>query len=302
MIYISSSAFTQEKITDTVLECIKLGILNIELSGGTKPYQEITNDLINLQKRYGINFLIHNYFPPLEEYPDFVMNVAAKEENERKNTFKIIKNAVSLSKSLSSDLYTIHPGFNISLYEKEGVFYKRSNSMQDSSTKEDFYKGIDFLLSQHAKEGFKIGIENFFPFEGQFHSFIQSQDDIIEFLDYYRDNPNIGLLLDLGHLNVAANFFGFDKYNFIDKLFSNYPDKIFEIHMSENMGVYDSHNISDIDSWQIEMAAKNKFLHDRPIVFEWRRCPFSLICERFVTLKRYIESQFFQYREKYQVL
>lgn len=295
MIYISSSACAKNKIKDTVLEFVKLGILNIELSGGTIFYGRIEEDLLNLKKRFGVNFLIHNYFPPLAEYSDFVMNVASRDEKEKNITFKIIKNAIRLSKALGCSLYTLHPGFNVSLYEKKGVFYKKLNSRKKQNrqnTKEGFYKAIDFLLSHFINEKFKIGIENFFPLKGRFNSFLESQDDIIEFLNLYRKEPKVGLLLDFGHLNVAANIFGFDKYDLIDKLFSNYVNKIFEIHISENKGIYDSHNISDLDSWQLELVAKNKFLHDRPIVFEWRRCSSNLISQRFATLKRHIESQY----------
>lgn len=294
MIYISSSACAKDKVKDAVLEFVKLGILNIELSGGTRFYGRIEEDLLNLKKRFGVNFLIHNYFPPLAEYSDFVMNVASQEENEKNITFAIIKNAIRLSKTLGCSLYTLHAGFNVPLYEKKGVFYKKLNSRKkqnQKNTKEGFYKGIDFLLSHFINEKFKIGIENFFPLKGRFNSFLESQDDIIEFLNLYKKEPNIGLLLDFGHLNVAANILGFNKYNLIDKLFSNYANKIFEIHISENKGIYDSHNISDLDSWQLKVVAKNKFLHDKPIVFEWRRCSSNLISQRFATLKRHIESR-----------
>lgn len=293
MVYISSSACTKDKIKDVVLEFVRLGIFNIELSGGTRFYSRIEDDLLNLKKEFGINFLIHNYFPPFQESPDFVMNMAAQEENEKSNTFKIIKNAIRLSKALGSNLYTLHAGFDAPLYEKGGVFYKKLNSgkkQNRQNTKKDFYKGIDFLLSHFINENFKIGIENFFPLKGYFNSFFESQEDIIEFLSLYKKEPNIGLLLDLGHLNVAADSSGFNKFDFIDKLFSKYANKIFEIHISENNGACDSHGISNLGSWQLELVAKNKFLHDRPVVFEWRRYSSNLISQRFADLKRHIES------------
>ena len=30
-------------------------------------------------------------------------------------------------------------------------------------------------------------------------------------------SDDVGLLLDLGHLNISANIFGFDKYKFLDE-------------------------------------------------------------------------------------
>ena len=52
---------------------------------------------------------------------------------------------------------------------------------------------------------------------------------------------NVGLLLDLGHLNISSNFFKFSKQSFLDKYISNYKDRLLEIHISENNGIKDEH-------------------------------------------------------------
>jgi len=177
------------------------------------------------------------------------------------------------------------------LYEKNAEFYRTPNSIKRQNTKEDFFKGIDFLLASLPEEGFKVGVENVFRLKNSgFRSFLETEDDIIEFLDLYRKEEKIGLLLDLGHLNVAVNFFEFDKYDFVERLLPEYADKIFEVHISENDGARDLHNISDVDSWQIDLVCKNKFLHTVPIVLEWRGFSPDLVFKRFTILKKIIEN------------
>ena len=64
MIFISSSCINAENIKDSVNYLIDNGFNNIELSGGTKYYSELENNLISIKKNKDVNFLLHNYFPP----------------------------------------------------------------------------------------------------------------------------------------------------------------------------------------------------------------------------------------------
>ena len=63
-------------------------------------------------------------------------------------------------------------------------------------------------------------------------------------------------LVQFGFLNIELS--GGTKFDLIDWIFTNYPDKVFEIHVSENNGNRDSHEISEVDSWQIELLGKNE--------------------------------------------
>lgn len=287
MIYISSTASSKDKIKDAILELVQLGFLNIELSGGTVFYDGIENDLLALKEKYQINFLIHNYFPPFPK--NFVMNIASRDKQEREDTFILIEQAICLAKKLGSDQYTFHAGYDTSLSEENGIFRKKTmggNSHNGPNTKEDFYNSINLLASQISKENFRIGIENFFPINGAINSFLQSGEDIIEFLQLYIKHQNVGLLLDLGHLGVAANYLGFDKFKVLDEIFSDYSKKIFEIHISENNGDKDLHQLSYPNSWQIKLVHQNKFLRDVPLVFEWRRSSNKGTYRHFTELRK----------------
>lgn len=292
MIYISSSLSSHHKIKDAILELIGLGFSNIELSGGTSYYQGINEDVLSLKQKHKLNLRIHNYFPPEPE--NFVLNIASCDKIIRNKTFEFIENIIHLSKILGNDLCTVHPGLNKSLLMvKDGVLIEKEHCGKlkyRDNTKEDFYLAVKALSEKLRTQQMRIGIENFFPLSESFYSFLDKKEDIIGFLEFCRDIPNVGFLLDLAHLNVAANYFGFDKLQAAETIFDNYPDKIFEIHLSENKGDVDSHYLSPLDSWQIKLLHKRKkTIKDIPIVFEWRGVSNASTYEHFLELSQILQ-------------
>lgn len=292
MIYISSSLSTQHKIKDAILELIGLGFSNIELSGGTRYYEGINEDVLGLKKKYKLNLRVHNYFPP--EPDNFVLNIASCDKIIRDKTFEFIENVISLNKTLGNDLCTVHPGLNKSLLMvKDGVLIEKEQNCKykyRDNTKEDFYRGIKALSEKFSAHKMKVAIENFFPLSESFYSFLDKREDIIGFLDFCRDIPNVGFLLDLAHLNVAADYFGFDKFQAAETIFDNYPDKIFEVHLSENKGDVDSHYLSALDSWQIKLLRKRKMdTKNIPIVFEWRGVSNASTYQHYLELSQVLQ-------------
>ena len=67
----------------------------------------------------------------------------------------------------------------------------------------------------------------------------------------------VGLLLDLGHLNISSNILGFNRNSFIDKYFTHFGDRV-EIHLSENGGVKDDHLALKKNSWQLDVIRSIK--------------------------------------------
>ncbi len=96
MIYISSSCVKRSRISESVEILAENGFLNIELSGGTEYYHGITDDLLRLKKKYSLNYLLHNYFPPPSEH--FTLNLASAHEDVVSNSFSLINTAVELSR------------------------------------------------------------------------------------------------------------------------------------------------------------------------------------------------------------
>ena len=68
-----------------------------------------------------------------------------------------------------------------------------------------------------------------------------SFEEIDEILNIpFIKKSNLGIILDLGHLNISSNILNFDK-NFLNKIIDLHSDKIYEVHISENQGEFDTH-------------------------------------------------------------
>lgn len=266
--YVSSSCSKKNKIGNAIHELAEFGFKNIELTGGTIFYDDIESDLIRLKKEYGLNYLIHNYFPPPKE--DFVINVASRKTDIQDKTLALVKEALKIAQIFGKNLYTMHPGFiSEMLPELKDRFF-----VKDISTinfKNNFFKALDFFSEEVIPRNFKIGVENLgLKTADDKFSFLCGRDDIEQFLEYFKNNKSIGILLDLGHLNVAAHILRFDRDLMLDRITDKYAEKIFAFHLSENDGYIDSHDVVPVNSWQLKYLMKHKKVFSGiPVVFEW---------------------------------
>ena len=67
---------------------------------------------------------------------------------------------------------------------------------------------------------------------------------------------DVGLLLDLGHLNISSNLLDFNRNNFLEKFIELYGNRLLEVHISENNGIKDEHLPLEKSSWQLEAIKK----------------------------------------------
>ena len=109
MIYISTSCIKEKNIIDVLKILVKNNIKNIELSGGTKNFKGLEDQLIRFVDKENINVRIHNYFPPPEN--DFVINIASLNSEIHDKSINHCLKAIKLAKKLGSDKYSIHAGF-----------------------------------------------------------------------------------------------------------------------------------------------------------------------------------------------
>ncbi len=280
MLYISSLCSKKNKIGNAVCQLAELGFKNIELTGGTIFYNNFESDLISLQKEYKLDYLIHNYFPPPKK--DFVINIASRKFDIKKRTIALVKEALRFARKFGKNLYTMHPGFISELLPelKDKFFIKDGRTI---NLKEDFYKAVESLSEEVIPINFRIGVENLgLKTANDKFSFLCGSDDVEQFLIYFRNNERVGLLLDLGHLNVASQILRFDRDLFLDRIVDNYGKKIFAFHLSENNGHIDSHRVLPVDSWQIKYLMKyRKIFSNVPIVFEWHDAASKQTYEHF---------------------
>lgn len=236
MIYVSSACVKATKIKDAVEILQKEGFSNIELSGGTQPYEQMLDDLLELKDKYQLNYLCHNYFPPPQEA--FVLNLASLDEEIAEKSLVHCFNAIDLSKKLGAKKFAVHAGFLINIpvnqigkkIDQLPFFDERKGYLQ-------FEKNLAELIA-YAGEDVKIYIENNVISSDNFKRFKQKDPFFYtsaENLGKIDNKLNFEILLDVAHLKVSCHSLNLDFKAHLKQLF----DKTDYIHISDNDGLSD---------------------------------------------------------------
>lgn len=261
MIYLSSSAVNSRRIESSVRTLAEAGLTTIELSGGTSFYEGLADALVALKKEFALSYLLHNYFPPPQD--DFVLNIASPELSIRDRSMELAKNAIKLAKYLGVDRYALHAGYAITYRPPEAgrgdghTFQADMDSLVDRERARDTMMESYSELSSFGVEcGVVVGLENLFPTkDAPEGSLMCTPDEILSFLDS-NNGEDARLLLDLGHIQVASTFYGFDRDAFINKAADCNQDRLLGLHLSGNDGSFDQHHALTKDCWQLRAAAR----------------------------------------------
>jgi len=238
MIYISTACVKHKKICDSVLELVRNGFRNIELSGGTELYDDFEDDLLQLKDRYNLNYLCHNYFPPPKR--PFVLNLASLNDDTFQASFDHLEKVISLSNRLGADKYAFHAGFFIDIRLNEiGKKLTRDNLFDDMEALERFCKA--YRLIQKKTENVSLFIENNVfsdtnakTYEGQ-NPFMMTNFNGYKYL---KEKIDFNLLFDVAHLKVSAQSLKLDW----QEEFQNMMNESRYIHVSDNDGLHDLNN------------------------------------------------------------
>ena len=262
MIYISTSCVKSTRIDESVMKLVDAGFTNIELSGGTENYSGFEEDLLRLKKKYTINYLLHNYFPPPKQH--FVLNLASLNDNVYDRSLDHYKRAIDLSELLGANKYGLHAGFLID---------PKVNELGKSIDKQEPYnreKSINRFceaynkLQAHSK-GVEIYIENnVFSHQNQINFglnpfLLTSKEGYLELSNYI----SFPLLLDVAHLKVSCKTLGLNFYSELKDLYSLSK----YIHLSDNDGFSDS-NKTILKSSEIELFLKAQDNSNKNITLE----------------------------------
>lgn len=237
MIYVSSACVRNGKIGESVQQLAELGYTHIELSGGTQPYAELEDDLLQLQKEYSLHYLCHNYFPPPPV--SFVVNLASLDDQIYEMSLEHLQRAIRLSEKLGATRFGFHAGFliNIPLHQI-GKSIDSKELFNREEAKKRFTEGFKKL--QESTQ-LKLYIENNVVSNTNFQNFGQvdpflmtNHQDILEHLD----RIDFNLILDVAHLKVSARTL---NKSFAQELQQLLPLSDY-IHISDNDGLHDSNN------------------------------------------------------------
>ncbi len=237
MIYISSACSKQKIISHAVSELVEQCFKNIELTGGTQYYENYERDLLELKEKHGLNFLIHNYFPPPEE--PFILNLASLDKTIYEKSINHLKKALDLTRLLGGNKFGFHAGFFVDRpVEEIGKKFGRSELYDREKALKNFTDGFCRLKDEFKDIDLYIENNCYSASNYQVYGSI-APFMLLNFQDYEKLQNKIGfkLLLDIGHLMVSAGTLDIDfKREFQDMFkISDY------IHISSNDSKHDQH-------------------------------------------------------------
>lgn len=228
MIFVSTSCLEGVKDLAEVLDIYSShGIENVELGSCHEYIEDVES---TLREYSDLNFVVHNYFPPARE--PFIMNLAAQDGRVRTDSIAVCKRAIDLCHKFSYDLYSFHPGFRVK--ETLGLkFDLTSNQIVPyEAAFEKFTASLEEISTYAESRGVKVALENL---EHQNQAYMMTRPEEFErVLDLF---PELGVLLDMGHLKIASRKFGFAMEDFIKRVGNN----IAAVHIHENDGEKDLH-------------------------------------------------------------
>lgn len=255
-IYISTTFIPDNRSLSDALElCNNMGLQSVEL-GSNHCYEETYDYLSN----YSFNYLVHNYFPIPKD--TFVLNIASLDANIRRRSIKHIKNAIQFCDKIGANLYTFHPGFltdpngaNLLRYNYDFQWDdNRIDNTNYEKAKMNMYLALDEVVKFAQSRKTSIAIETEGSLYKKNHLLMQRPDEYEEFISKY--NPtDICMNLNIGHLNLAAEAFKFERQDFVDLI----EDYIVAMELSHNNGKEDQHLPLEKDSWYWDIILDKRF-------------------------------------------
>ncbi len=208
-----------------------------------------------------------------------ILNLASQNLKIRKESIKRIKNSILFSKKISAKLYTFHPGFltdpegsNIS--KKNYDFLWNNKKLINSNYEKSWKKMVQSLkeIVRFAKfHKVKIAIETEGSVSARNHLLMQKPEEFKKLFKLFK-KIDLGVNLNIGHLNLASKAFKFDKFKFIKSI----KPYIVGMEISHNYGKKDDHLPIKKKSWYWKIIQDQQFAKI-PKILEFRNTNINKI-------------------------
>ena len=236
-LYVSTTFIKDGKKIKMALDILKsAGVENVEI-GSNHAYESNYNYI----KNYKFNFLIHNYFPVPKK--DFVINIASLSKKIRERSINQIKRSIEFYKKINAKIYTFHPGFigdplraNRNKKNYDFIWKKKNIKDQYLLAYNQMILSLKKIVNFAKKKDVKIAIETEGSFKKRNFLLLQRPEEYKNLFKFFSPK-DIGINLNIGHLNLASNAFSFSKSKFVDML----KPYIVAIELSHNNGIEDQH-------------------------------------------------------------
>jgi len=274
-IYVSTTfAENNSKISNVLLSCKKANISKIEL-GSNHVYEQ---DFEKIVKKYKFDYIVHNYFPVPKK--SFVVNIASLDKKIRDQSLKHVKNAILFCKKTNAKLYTFHPGFigdpeKASNSNKNYDFIWKKNEVKKSydTAFKNMINSLKEIVRFAKKNKVKIAIETEGSFRKKNLCLMQRPEEYKKLFYYFLPN-DLGISLNIGHLNLASRAFNFSREKFVDGI-KNY---IVALELSHNNRLDDQHLPLKKNAWYWKII-NDLFFAETYKILEFRNTSIKRIKE-----------------------
>lgn len=254
-LYVSTTFFKDgTDLRESLDSCAYNGITSVELGSN----HSFNPNPLKTIKNYSFSYLVHNYFPIPSD--PFVLNIASSDESIRNKSLQHVYQAIDFCVDSGSLLYTFHPGF---ITDPKGANQTSLNydfQWDDEATKEysiafdHMLRGIEKSVLYARKRGINIAIETEGSFYKKDHLLMQRPEEFKQFIKYFAPK-DIGINLNIGHLSLSMEVFGFSWHEFIDII----SDRIVAMELSHNNGLQDQHLPLQSNGWYWDLLLDKRF-------------------------------------------
>lgn len=243
-VFVSTGGFRTEP-SNAIDALLAAGVDHIELSGGLAS-PTVLDSVLGYRDRATLQ--PHNYFPAV--LPPFVFNLASPDEGIRERTLACMRVAVDLAAELGATRYSVHAGFlldpPVSFLGAPWQSLPQVGLDEGVST---FVESVTLLSEYSGRQGVDLLIENNVLTVGTLEAcgpdvlLMASGEQIHDVMALLPDE--VGLLMDVAHLNVTARTLGFDA----PQVLVESAPRTRGYHLSGNDGTADTNQPMSESSW-----------------------------------------------------
>jgi sugar phosphate isomerase/epimerase len=277
----------QTSLIDALQLCKGNEISSVEL-GSNHPNEP---DFEEIVRKFDFDYLVHNYFP-IPRY-SFVVNIASTDNTIYKRSLEHIKNAIDFCKDIGAKIYTIHPGFLTDpdgLSQNEGNYDFQWNDKEihienSQITFDRMLSAIKEIVEYARKKKITIAIETEGSVTHSRHLLMQRPEEYQDLFEYFSPG-DLGINLNVGHLNLAATVFGFSRKEFVDLI----ADYVVAMELSHNNGVEDQHLPLVEEEWYWDTITDFRF-SGVPKIMEFRNTPIEKVVDNMKLIRMCCHNQ-----------
>lgn len=227
-------------IRDAVEKAFGLGFELCELGAAHKYEEGAVETVMEMRKKYpDKKFSIHAKFPPDRiNLPEgrkdrnsnhhYTMNLSDPKEHEA--VMKTIKRMFDISDRINAEIVGIHGGYAGEVKWVKGNFGFEELEMIKPMPLEEARTNMKIILEELVntaeERGIKFAVEISPP--GSFAP-VMVDEESFDWLFSNFSSKYMGLLVDIGHLELAAKALNYDPYDFVRK----FKKKVFQLHLHD---------------------------------------------------------------------